>query len=67
MIQPDQYEVSLRRRGVSRRFIARRLEYHRLSPRGRGGVGCRPPPCRLGGYDLASLDLGRSEAGIGPR
>ena len=67
MSQPDQYGVSLRRPGVPRRPIGRLLECRRLSPRGRRGVECPPPPCSLGGYGLASLDPGRSEAGIGPR
>ena len=47
--------------------IARRLESHRLSLRGRGGGECRPPPCRLVGFGLGSLCPRRSVAGIGPR
>ena len=66
-IRPDQDGVELRRCGVSCGLIARRLEWHRFSPEGRGGGECRPPPFRLTGFRLGSLCPRRSVDGICPR
>ena len=66
-ILPYQDWVSLRRRGVPRGPISRRLECRRLSTGGRGGGGCPPPICRSRVFGLVSLVPRRSADGICPR